>query len=37
MEMNYFKKTGKDDGSRMYACGTAFIPVRFQRPNFRHK
>lgn len=33
MEMNYFKKTGK----MMVAACMRLFPVRFQRPNFRHK
>lgn len=36
MEMNYFKKTGK---MMVHVClrDCRLFPVRFQRPNFRHK
>lgn len=37
MEMNYFKKTGKMMVAACMLAGLPFFPVRFQRPNFRHK
>lgn len=37
MEMNYFKKTGKMMVAACMLAGLRLFPVRFQRPNFRHK
>ena len=37
MEMNYFKKTGKMMVAACILRDCRLFPVRFQRPNFRHK